>query len=83
MLNMRELYVINKSFNVPLFTSKHKVSSLPEKATEDFLRVLEEVPVPLQVLSVHDTNHQSLLYGRRLTGVMVHAVTHIPQRLDN
>lgn len=62
---------------------KLKAILLSEQTMEDCSRVLEKVFVLLHVQSVHDAVHQSLLDGRRLTLVMLHAVTHIPQRLDD
>lgn len=63
--------------------SQLKVLLLPQQASQDFLRIQEEVPVALQVLRLHDARHQGLLDGRGLTGPMPDAVTDFPLRLDD
>lgn len=75
----------NKYSSVPLFLllSKFKISPLPKKAMKNILRRLEEVSVALHVLGVHDASDQSFLNGGRLTAMVAHRVTHIPQRLNN
>lgn len=69
--------------DLKLFISEFKVIPLPDQTVEDIVGIKEKVFVSLQVLSVHDTNHQSLLDGLRLAWVMLHAVTNVPLRLND